>query len=278
MGGFKCLERLKENEEILDSFQEISQLFQTFFPLHIEKCKIFLNTSDYENALDYINTKVNIKHFEIYKIVAVCNLISEGNFKQALTNIDKMWELLITQEPKNPELYYSNAQLFSRICDRKLDVILKTEKMIDRALEFSPKNAKYLIEKAYYRLYNGDIDKAFEIFTKAGEIDSNNKDSTYGLIYCKIIKQKYKEAQDDMEFLKEIFVSVGIQIHPKIMFFEGIIKFIKGEKEEVVGSIISEALNSHVKLARQQLLNKYEILIVTEFDFLYELAKSKLLK
>ena len=49
-----------------------------------------------------------------------------------------------------------------------------------------------------------------------------------------------------------------------------------GEKEEVISSIISESLNTHVKLARQGNYNKYDILIATDYDFLYELAKSNL--
>jgi tetratricopeptide (TPR) repeat protein len=274
MGGFKCLERLKENEEILDSFQEIGVLFQTFFPLHIEKCKIFLNTNDYDNAMDYINTKVSFKHFEISKILACCNLLSEGNFSQALFNIEKMWDLLIQQEPKNPELYYNNALLFSRICDKNISIVSKCEAMVDRALEFAPKTAKYLIEKARYRIINNDLERAFKIFTQATEIDPNNKESVFGLIFCKIMKNKHKEAQDEIDFLKELSQSMGATISPKLAYYEALIKFKNNEKEDVVAGIILEALNNHVKAARQLLLNKFEVLIITEFDFLYDLANS----
>jgi tetratricopeptide (TPR) repeat protein len=269
MGGFKCLERMKENEEVLDSFLEVGHLFNTFTPLQIEKCKIFLNNSDYENALDYINSKVTIKHFEITKIIAVCNLINDGDYYSALTNIDKMWELLLSQEPKNPELYFSCAQLFSRICEKRLSVIKKCEIMIDKSLEFSPKNSKYLVEKAYYRLYEGEIEKAANIFQQTAEVDANNKDSSIATIYCKILQKKYKEALEDIYFLKDIFV------HPKIMYFEAFIRYKQGEKEETVSQTVLEALNSHIKLAKQFNLNKFEILIGTEFDFLFDMTKRK---
>jgi hypothetical protein len=153
MGGFKCLERLKEFDDILDAFQEIGPLFQTFFPLHIEKCKIFLLKNEYENTIDYIQSKLkNARHFEIYKMMALCNLIHEGDYNNAVVNIDKMFEILLSQEPKNPELYFKTAQLFARICDRRLDIIRRCEIMVDKCLEFNPRNAKYLIEKGYYRL------------------------------------------------------------------------------------------------------------------------------
>ena len=188
MGEFKCLERMKNNEAILDIFQDFSQLFNTFFPLHLEKCKIFLNKGDYDNAVDYIKAKVSVKHFEIHRILAFCSLVADGDFKNAIFNIDKCWELMLSQEPKNPELYYFNAKLFARICDRKPDILKRCEVMIDKALEFSPNNQSYLVEKAYYRQLNMDINTALGIYTKASEITdlSNNKDSTYGIIYCKI--------------------------------------------------------------------------------------------
>lgn len=276
MGGFKCLERLKENEEILDSFQEIAPLFNSFFPLHIEKCRIFLNTGDYENAMDYINNiifKLSQKNFEIYKILSICDLINDGDYIEALKNIDKMIDLIFLSEPKNPELYYHTAKLFARICENRLEVIKKCDILIKKALDLSPKNAKYLNEQAYYRIQFNELEKAFDIFTKAGEIDVNNKESSLGLIYYKLFNNKLKEASDDIEFLKDIFNSLHNHVHPKLFYFEAVIKFLQNESEESVGSIITEALNTHVKLARQQLFNKFDILITTDFDFLFQLAK-----
>jgi tetratricopeptide (TPR) repeat protein len=276
MGGFKCLERLKSNDELLDAFSHVPQLFNIFPPLHIEKCRVFLNTADYDNASDYIKNKVTtIKHFEIYKVLAICNLLNEGDFENAIGNINKMWDLLITQEPKNPELYYHNAMLFARISDKRIDVVKKCDQMIDRALEYAPKNAKYMIEKAYYYITSEQTDKAIKLLTTAAELDSNNKESSYWLIYCKILYGKLDEAQENVNYLKEIFNSVKMPIHPKLKYFEAVIKQMKGEKEEAIGSLISETLNDHVKLARQQIFTKYDILIVTDFDFLFDLAKCK---
>ena len=267
MGGFKCLERLKENEEVLDSFLEVGHMFNIFTPLQIEKCRIFMNNSDYENAMDYINGKVTIKHFEILKIVAACNLINDGDYYTAVTNIDKMWEQLLIQEPKNPELYFNCAQLFSRICEKRLSIIKKCEVMIDKALEFSPKNSKYLVEKAYYRLYHGEIEKSAYILRQTAEVDANNKDTSIATIYCKILQKKYKEALDDIHFLKDIF------IHPKILYFEAFVRQKLGEREESVSLTVLEALNSHIKLAKQSYLSKFDILIATEFDFLFDMTK-----
>lgn len=276
MGGFKCLERLKENEEILDSFQEVAPLFNSFYFLHIEKSRIFLNTGDYENAIDYINSIINKlpnKNFEIYKILAICHLVHEGNFTEAAKNIDKTIELIFVNEPKNPDLYYSTAKLFARICENRPEILKKCDMLIKKALDFSPKNAKYLIEQAHYRIQFNELDKAFELFTKAGEIDVNNKESSFGLIYYKIFTSKLKEAIEDIDFLKDIFHSLQNYVHPKLTYFEALIKFLQNQTEETVGGIVSDALNTHVKIARQQLFSKFDIMIMTDFDFLYQMSK-----
>ena len=48
---------------------------------------------------------------------------------------------------------------------------------------------------------------------------------------------------------------------------------MQNETQDNVGAVVSEALNSHVKFARQQLFSKYDILIITEYDFLYQMAR-----
>jgi len=271
------LERLKRNSDILDSFKELNQVFNIFYPLHIEKCKIFISCGEYENAVDYIKDKLirlPQKHFDLFKILAVCNLVHEGDFKAAILSIEKMWEMMLKQEIKNPDLYYQTSMLFARICDRKPDILKLCEIIIDKALEFSPKNSNYLNEKAYYRLLSGDMKNAFDIYSTSAQNDVNNKDASYGLIFCKILKQQYKEAQEEIDFLKEIEIGVGNPIQSRLIYYEALVKYKKGEKEEVINSLITEALNTHVKLTKTKICNKFESLIYTNFDFLYELAKS----
>lgn len=279
MGEFKCLERMKNNEAILDCFQDFAQLFNTFFPLHLEKCKIFLNKGDYDNAVDYIKAKVSNKHFEIFRILAFCNLINDGDFKSAIGNLDKCWEMMLLQEPKNPELYYSNARLFARICDRKPDILKRCEVMIDKSLEFSPDNQSYLVEKAYYRQLVGNVETALGIYAKASEItdiNNNNKDSQYGIIYCKILDTKYKEALDDIDFIEDIDRSINVDSHPRVYFYESIAKHRLGLSfEKDVTPLIIKSRNLHVSLAKAKSYTKYDYLINTDFDFLYEMAKSK---
>jgi hypothetical protein len=77
--------------------------------------------------------------------------------------------------------------------------------------------------------------------------------------------------------LKEVFSSVRLPIHPKLKYYQGLLNLIQGGKEDLTEQLINEALNDHVKIVSSQLFTKYDILIVSEFDFLLDLAKCILL-
>ena len=274
-GGIKCMERKKEYDSILDVYQTMTKLNNSFIPLHIERLKIYLLKNDYEVANDYISSRFSmLQTFDIYKILSLCNLTQDGDFKNALMNLTKMWNLILTTEPKNPELYYKTAQVFIRTCDKHKDILDLCEKMIDKAIEFDPKNAKYLIEKSYLRLYNGELETALDMFSKCSEYSPENKDSSIGVIYCKILQCKYKEAYEDIKFLKEMNEATNTHKHHKLYLFEAMIKSANNEREETTLTCIKEALKIYINMNKQSCpWNKYEVLISTEYDFLYDLAK-----
>ncbi len=122
--------------------------------------------------------------------------MQDGDFKAAVYNLNKMWEIMLQVEPKNPELYYNTEKLFTSISDKNKEILEISEKLIDKAIEFNPKQSNYLIEKAFLLLYSGQIKEASEQFEKCGEIDSNNKENVVGLIWCKIYEGKYHEAYE----------------------------------------------------------------------------------
>ena len=188
------IENIKKNksfEEILDIYTDVLKQNQDFIPLHIERVKIYLLKNDYETATDYITSKLNQeKNFEIFKILALCNLMQEGDFQSAIYNLNKMWEIIQDDEQKNHSLFYNTAKLFESISDNNLEILKISDKMIDKALEYNPRESNYIIEKGYLLLYMGLIKEAAEMFEKCGEIDSSNKENVLGLIWCKIYEGK----------------------------------------------------------------------------------------
>ena len=272
------IENIKKNksfEEILDNYSEIIKLYPQFIPLHIERVKILLLKNDYDSANDYITSKLtHIQNFELFKILALCNLMQDGDFKAAVYNLNKMWEIMLQVEPKNPELYYNTEKLFTSISDKNKEILEISEKLIDKAIEFNPKQSNYLIEKAFLLLYSGQIKEASEQFEKCGEIDSNNKENVVGLIWCKIYEGKYHEAYEDVKYMCEINESINIPKSYKMCLLEVLTQAHFGANEEKVLNLSKEALKIYIQTNKSLIpKNKYDVIINTNYDFLLKLAE-----
>ena len=273
-GGLKCLERMKSYEEALDTYSEIMKINSKFFPLHLEKLYTYLLKNDYELANDYITQKkINVQHFEIFKILTLCSLMLDGDIKNAEYNFRKMWELMQKTEPKNPNLYYLTGKLFSRTCDKNKDILFLCEELFDKALEFNPNDARYLLEKAYITIYKGDYEKGIEMFTKCGELDTESREPTIGLIYTKILQNKIKEASNDVKFMKEMLENTNTK-NAKISLFDAITSSKLGVSESEVLKLVKEALKIYIEMNKSlHSTSKYDIIINTEYDFLFDMAE-----
>ena len=280
-GKLKSLEQIETNkknksyEEILDIYTDTLKQNQDFLPLHIERIKIYLLKNDYDSASDYITSKLSqVKNFEIFKILALCNLMQDGDFKSAAYNLNKMWEIMQDIEQKNNNLFYITGKLFESISDKNADILAISEKMIDKALEYNPREPNYIIEKGYFLLYTGHIKEASEMFEKCGEIDSSNKDNVIGLIWCKIYQGKYREAGEDVKYMIEINESIKLPKTYKMCLLEVITQAYFGATEEKILSLAKEALKLYIQTNKIMLpKDKYEVIINTNYDFLLKLAE-----
>ena len=280
-GKLKSLEQIETNkknksyEEILDIYTDAIKQNHDFLPLHIERIKIYLLKNDYDSANDYITSKLSqVKNFEIFKILALCNLMQDGDFKSAAYNLNKMWEIMQDVEQKNNNLFYITGKLFESISDKNADILAISEKMIDKALEYNPREPNYIIEKGYFLLYAGHIKEASEMFEKCGEIDSSNKDNVIGLIWCKIYQGKYREAGEDVKYMIEINESIKLPKTYKMCLLEVITQAYFGATEEKILSLAKEALKLYIQTNKIMLpKDKYEVIINTNYDFLLKLAE-----
>ena len=272
------IENIKKNksyEAILDDYSDIIKLNQKFTPLHIERIKIYLLKNDYENTNDYITSKLtHVQNFILFKILALCNLMQDGDFKAAVYNLNKMVEIMMQVEPKNPNLYFNTAKLFTSISDKNKEILDISEKLIDKAIEFNPRDSNYLIEKGYLLLYHGLIKEASEQFEKCGEIDSGNKENVVGLIWCKIYEGKYREANEDVKYITEMNASIDNSKNYKMCLLEVLTQAHFGANESKVLELAKDALKIYIQTNKTLIpKDKFDIIINTNYDFLFKLAE-----
>lgn len=73
-------------------------------------------------------------------------------------------EAMKVQEPKNAELYYNLARLFSRFCGRKEIILKKTMQMLDLAITLQPENSLFHAEVGYQKQIQGDYAGAYSTY------------------------------------------------------------------------------------------------------------------
>lgn len=290
MGKLKSLERLKKNEEVLDGIALVYEQAKNFPPLIIEKCKIYMNLSEYDGVMDYIRSDVRINHFEISRIMALCQLIHEGNFKDASSSMEKMWVAMTNQEPNNPELFYQTALLFSRVCDRSPSVITKCESMVDKSITFNPRSAKYTLEKGYYKLLQGDLTSAERLIAEAISMNPQYKESEIKFILLKITQGDIGDAKSRIQNLKEYYQSANLTPLAELLYYETYLEireFLNSAKkstaedkklyteqiEKEFSTKLGDVLSKHIAYAKQFYFSKYDIITATNYDFLCDIAR-----
>ena len=94
------------------------------------------------------------------------------------------------------------------------------------------------------------------------------------LIWCKIYEGKYREANEDIKYLIEIYETGKNLKSYKMALLEVITQAYFGASEEKVLSLAKEALKIYIQ-TNKTLLNKdkYDVIINTNYNFLLKLAE-----
>jgi tetratricopeptide repeat protein 21B len=93
-----------------------------------------------------VDDRQNVEALRIY----IFYLLSrETDLDLVIEKMTDLMEAMRSQEPKNAELYYNLARLFSRFCGRKETVLKKTMQMLEYATGLQPENSHFMTEIGY---------------------------------------------------------------------------------------------------------------------------------
>lgn len=234
--------------------------------------------SDWEQCIETV-TKVlaqderNILALRIYVFYL---LAREGNLEDGLQRLLFLKTTIEKAEPQNAHLLYKCAQLFSRVSGRDFDILRVCYDMVDRALKLNPIEADYAIEKASIILMSGDVQTAFQLFQEANSLDESKVESLTGMIQCRLLQGKIDDAEQQIEFVNEVQVSVGRT--PEIAFLEAMLIARKPDPDlnaKIAATVktLDECLRLHIALTKT--LNAgFEFYIKLNPDFLLNMCKG----
>lgn len=141
---------------INEANKAVVRFTDTNIPL-IQKMRVQFAMQDWEQAIETMNRimSLNEESLELMQINILILLCRDGNYDEAAKCIRKYCSEIEKVEPRNSVLLIENAQLFSRICGRNMNVLTETYSMAEKAVQVSANNAEFINELGYQCLLQG---------------------------------------------------------------------------------------------------------------------------
>lgn len=275
LGLAKVLEKQKKYDECIEIISEITVCFPAFLQAVIEKAKIHIYNGEWDQATECISNVLmsdrnNVEALRIYVFIIMAR---ENDDELVLSKMDELIQAMRTVEGKNSDMFYNISRLFARYCGRKELVLKKTQQMLDYATTIQPDNAFYLTEVGFQKSISGDFQTAYQLYLKASQLDGNNYQPLYGMIYSRIRQEQYDDAVQQLEFVTENLGSS--QKAPDHCFLEAMLEWrVKGNKTGAI-SLLDNSLNLHIQQTKQSTSN-LDFYIKLNADFLMTLAQEYL--
>merc|ERR1719171_441444 len=144
--------------------------------------------------------------------------------------------------------------------------------MVSYTSEAAPNQAKYLTELGYQQMLQGDLAKAEETLHLAVAKDETDVRALYGIIHCRVQEGNLTDAEEQLEFLSEIQVSVGKS--PELSFLQSLLAWRKRRDVEAALNLLNETLTLHITAFKAAV--GYDFFIKLNADFMLEIAKEYL--
>merc|ERR1719171_985892 len=144
--------------------------------------------------------------------------------------------------------------------------------MVSYTSEAAPNQAKYLTELGYQQMLQGELGKAEQTFHEAVAKDETDVRALYGIIQCRIQEGNLDDAEEQLEFLSEIQVSVGKS--PDLAFLQSLLAWRKRKDVDAALGLLNETLTLHITAFKAAV--GYDFFIKLNADFMLEIAKEYL--
>lgn len=274
MGKAKVLEGKRQWQPALECLNQVIVMHPWFLPALIEKAKTLMMTADWEQALEAADRlrQHEPRNIEALRLNVLFLLSRESRCDAAAERLQELVQAIQHLEPRNHQLVMSCAQLFSRLAGRHKAILNITCAMMRRVADAAPNQAKYLTELGCQLMLQGEISKAETTFHQAVKKDETDVRALYGIIHCRIQEGSLDDAEEQLEFLSEIQISVGKS--PELAYLQSLLAWRKRRDVEGALNLLNETLTLHITAFKAAV--GYDFFIKLNADFMLEIAKEYL--
>ena len=123
-------------------------IYQKFTPPLVEKMKLELCMQDWDQAEDTANRilAVEPKNIEAMRFKILQLVCRKGSYEEGGAMLRRLYAELEKLEPKNAYQFVTNAQLFSRICGKDVNVLEATAMFAEKAASIDSTNSASMAE------------------------------------------------------------------------------------------------------------------------------------
>ncbi|XP_003221910.1 tetratricopeptide repeat protein 21A [Anolis carolinensis] len=227
----------------------VSQLvvtFPSFTPALVTKMKLHLALQDWEQSIEESKRILRKEPNDIdgLQYLVVNHLTMTGNQTMALDTLREFIGALEMKEPQRPELHLQKMLVISRLSGKNQDILQEVYEFIRKTgINLLSSDARFSNELGYQLILQGNWKEASVWYRKATELDENTVESLTGIIWCQVLGGKLEEAEQQLEFLKEVQQSIGKS--STLAYLQAVIASRKNKNEQTASALLNEAAELH---------------------------------
>ncbi|XP_028660000.1 tetratricopeptide repeat protein 21B [Erpetoichthys calabaricus] len=245
MGKVKYFTIKQNYSGALEIVNQIIVSHPNFLPALLMKMKLFLAQQNWEQTLETARRilQKDSTNLEALQVMAVYSLAKEGDLAKTTSHVGEIISVLETVEPCNPSLHSTILSPISKMCGNNQMLLQQISNAVERALMKAPTVADIANELGFLLLFQSRLQEASYWYSNAMKLDGNNLAALTGVIQCQLLQGQLGEAEQQLEFLREVQQSIGRS--PEVAYLEAVLSARKDKGEQVVNALLNEAIQLH---------------------------------
>eukprot|EP01062_Namystynia_karyoxenos_P029524 TRINITY_DN22164_c0_g1_i1.p1 TRINITY_DN22164_c0_g1~~TRINITY_DN22164_c0_g1_i1.p1 ORF type:complete len:1333 (+),score=623.83 TRINITY_DN22164_c0_g1_i1:88-4086(+) len=256
LGRVAYLRHKRQHREAVDQLNQLIAACrndEVLKPITIEKAKVLIEMGEWDQAAD---TTQRLLHkdkdnVQALMLIVLYLLVIECRFSVAANNMQDLVRALDVHEPKTHRLYHYITRTVSRLSGGNQQVLNATQTLINRACELNQQSCEYQTERGYQLSLVGEWQKSLDAYRTASQLDEGNIQALNGIIRCDLMLGKLDDAEQQLNFLNEIQVSMGRTA--ELCYLLALLKWRKHRQQEQSIAHLQEAVEIHEKECRDRL-------------------------